>query len=163
MSDSSENLSEEPQEKRGAPGSRDTGSDEPSGGPSNRPSGEYKGDETVPNYGGEGQMPEGATEFTNSPPSDAKPATPPYEGRQTTAKPEGDSTKGSGGAEVGGGVKPVTDSDYKAKAPSETAGGATASPAQEQPASRAPETDKDDDMVDAPAHTPGTGRGEDKR
>ncbi|MCW2558975.1 MAG: hypothetical protein JWP55_2939 [Mycobacterium sp.] len=163
MSDPGENVNEESQEKRGAPGSRDTGSDEPSGGPSNRPSGEYKGDETVPNYGGEGQMPEGATKFTNSPPSDAKPATPPYEDRQTTAKPEGDSTKGSGGAEVGGAVKPVTDSDYKAKAPSETAGGATASPAQEQPASRAPETDRDDDMVDAPAHTPGTGRGEDKR
>jgi hypothetical protein len=32
-------LQEEPQEERGAPGSRDTGSDEPSGGPVDRPSG----------------------------------------------------------------------------------------------------------------------------
>ena len=31
---------EEPQSERGAPGSRDTGSDEPSGGPVERPSGE---------------------------------------------------------------------------------------------------------------------------
>jgi hypothetical protein len=32
-------LEEEPQEERGAPGSRDTGSDEPSGGPVDRPAG----------------------------------------------------------------------------------------------------------------------------
>ena len=31
-------------------GSRDTGSDEPSGGPVDRPSGTYKGDESVPAY-----------------------------------------------------------------------------------------------------------------
>jgi hypothetical protein len=34
-----EQLDEEPQNERGAPGSRDTGSDEPSGGPTDRPSG----------------------------------------------------------------------------------------------------------------------------
>jgi hypothetical protein len=34
-----EHLAEEPQYERGAPGSRDTGSDEPSGGPVDRPSG----------------------------------------------------------------------------------------------------------------------------
>lgn len=34
-----EQLDEEPQDERGAPGSRDTGSDEPSGGPADRPSG----------------------------------------------------------------------------------------------------------------------------
>ncbi len=33
-----EHLGEEPQEERGAPGSRDTGSDEPGGGPVDRPS-----------------------------------------------------------------------------------------------------------------------------
>jgi hypothetical protein len=162
MSNSDDHLNEEPQEERGAPGSRDTGADEPSGGPVDRPSDTYAGDETVPTYGG-ADMPEGATEFTSRPPNDVKAAAPPYEGRQTVAKPEGDSTKGSGGAEVGGGVKPVTDSDYKAEAPGQTAGGATASPADHQPASQAPETDRDPDMVDAPAHTPGTGRGEDKR
>ncbi|MEJ7744136.1 MAG: hypothetical protein WKF73_17285 [Nocardioidaceae bacterium] len=32
-------LDEEPQEERGAPGSRDTGSDEPAGGPASRPAG----------------------------------------------------------------------------------------------------------------------------
>jgi hypothetical protein len=35
-----EQLDEEPQSERGAPGSRDTGSDEPSGGPVDRPAGE---------------------------------------------------------------------------------------------------------------------------
>lgn len=34
-----EQLEEEPQHERGAPGSRDTGADGPSGGPSDRPSG----------------------------------------------------------------------------------------------------------------------------
>lgn len=34
-----EELEEEPQEERGAMGSRDTGSDEPSGGPADRPAG----------------------------------------------------------------------------------------------------------------------------
>ena len=32
-------VQEEPQSERGAPGSRDTGSDEPGGGPVNRPAG----------------------------------------------------------------------------------------------------------------------------
>jgi hypothetical protein len=32
-------LEEEPQDERGAPGSRDTGSDEPAGGPTARPTG----------------------------------------------------------------------------------------------------------------------------
>jgi hypothetical protein len=34
-----EHLAEEPQEERGAPGSRDKGSDEPAGGPVDRPVG----------------------------------------------------------------------------------------------------------------------------
>ena len=36
---SGEHLEEEPQEERGPEGSRDTGSDEPSGGPTDRPAG----------------------------------------------------------------------------------------------------------------------------
>ncbi|MBA2695320.1 MAG: hypothetical protein H0U62_05635 [Actinobacteria bacterium] len=36
---SSEHLKEEPQEERGPMGSRDTGSDEPAGGPVDRPAG----------------------------------------------------------------------------------------------------------------------------
>jgi hypothetical protein len=35
-----EHLEEEPQEERGPQGSRDTGSDEPSGGPVDRPAGD---------------------------------------------------------------------------------------------------------------------------
>ena len=34
-----EHLAEEPQDERGAMGSRDTGSDEPAGGPADRPAG----------------------------------------------------------------------------------------------------------------------------
>lgn len=36
---SGQHLEEEPQQERGAPGSRDTGSDEPAGGPVDRPAG----------------------------------------------------------------------------------------------------------------------------
>ncbi|CAN5515395.1 hypothetical protein BH18ACT8_BH18ACT8_07540 [soil metagenome] len=40
MSDTpGEHLAEEPQEERGALGSRDTGADEPAGGPADRPAG----------------------------------------------------------------------------------------------------------------------------
>jgi hypothetical protein len=147
----------EPEER----GSRDTGSDLPSGGPADRPSGTYKGDESVPEHD-EGEKLDFEAGFTTEKPRDVEPAVPPYEGRQKTAKP--DSGQGDeGGARTGGAVKPVSDADYKAGSPHDTPGGATASPAQEQPASQAPESDRDDDAVDAPAHTPGTGRAEDKR
>ena len=55
-----EHLTEEPQSERGPMGSRDTGSDEPSGGPSDRPAGTVKEgeDSTVdaqePQHGGPG-------------------------------------------------------------------------------------------------------------
>lgn len=99
-------LSEEPQEERGAPGSRDTGSDEPSGGPTDRPSGTYEGDETVPEHGAHGDAEATGSEKTEQPPTATEPAVPPYEGRQTTAKPEGDTTE-SQGARIGGAVKPT--------------------------------------------------------
>jgi hypothetical protein len=106
--------------------------------------------------------PDAATSDTDErPPSDAKPAVPPYEGRQTTAKPEGDQGEGQG-ARTGGAVKPETDSDYKSPPPQETAGGATASPADEQPAAQTSEGQRDDDAV-GPSHTPGVGKGERKR
>ncbi|MGV0792581.1 hypothetical protein [Mycolicibacterium sp. XJ1819] len=54
MTTSGDNPSQEPQEERGAPGSRDTGSDQPSGGPADRPSGTYRGDETVPDHSAHG-------------------------------------------------------------------------------------------------------------
>ena len=42
----SEQVEEEPQAERGAPGSRDTGSDEPEGGPVDRPSDDSEGGQT---------------------------------------------------------------------------------------------------------------------
>ena len=66
-----------------APGTRDTGSDEPSGG-EDRPSGTYRGDESVPQFSDD-DNPEIDTGFTNEPPQDVKPAVPPYEGRQSEA------------------------------------------------------------------------------
>ena len=52
-------------------------------------------------------------------------------------------------------------SQLQSPTPSETPGGATASAAQEQPASEVSETESDDEGV-GPTHTPGPGRAEDK-
>ena len=84
MSTPSEHVTEEPQEERGAPGSRDTGADRPSAGPADRPSGTYEGDESVPTYGDE-ENPEFDTRLTEQPPTDTEPAVPPYEGRKESA------------------------------------------------------------------------------
>lgn len=81
-----EQLTQEPQAERGGPGSgepgsRDTGSDRPSAGPSDRDSGKLddqaeSSDAEDPSiYGGTGELP----------PQDTKPAIPPYEGRSETA------------------------------------------------------------------------------
>ena len=94
-------------------GSRDTGSDLPSGGPADRPSGAYKGDESVPQHG-EAEKPDFETGFTTEPPRDVKPEVPPYEGRKTTAD-SGD--KSEAGAETGGATAPTTDTEYKSTAP----------------------------------------------
>jgi hypothetical protein len=66
MSDTpSEHLTEEPQEERGAPGSRDKGSPEPAGGPVDRPAGtsDADSDTTVdpqePQQGESPQLPTG--------------------------------------------------------------------------------------------------------
>ncbi|MEN3318425.1 MAG: hypothetical protein V7643_1826 [Mycobacterium sp.] len=161
MTGPSEHRTEEPQSERGEPGSRDTGSDEPSGGPADRPSGTYRGDETVPAHDEHGKPDAAASDTEDRPPSDTKPAVPPYEGRQTSAKPAGDQGEGQG-ARTGGAVKPEADSGYKSAAPGETAGGATASPGNEQPAAQTSEGQRDDDAV-GPSHTPGVGKGEQKR
>lgn len=161
MNTSGDHLSEEPQEVRGAAGSRDTGSDQPSGGPTDRPSGAYRGDESVPVHGDPGAAGHTGSEKTEAKPADTEPALPPYEGRQTTAKPAGEHTEGQG-AKTGGAVKPTPDADYKAPAPRGTPGGATAAPAAEQPASQGSESDRDDDRV-GPGHVPGVGKAEDKR
>ena len=97
-----------------APGTRDTGSDVPSGG-EDRPSGTVEGDESVPSHGNASEDPGFNTKFTNEPPHDVEPAIPPYEGRQTEAKSGGGA---STGANAGGATAPTTDP-----------GGATASPA----------------------------------
>jgi hypothetical protein len=77
-------------------GSRDTGSDQPSGGPADRPSDTYEGDESVPEHSESGK-PEFETGFTNEPPRDVESEKPPYEGRKTEGDPskEGAKTQGS--------------------------------------------------------------------
>ena len=67
-----------------APGTRDTGSDEPSGG-EDRPSGSYEGDESVPKLS-DPDNPDVDSRMTNQPPRDVKPETPPYEGRTDSGK-----------------------------------------------------------------------------
>jgi hypothetical protein len=115
----------------------------------------------VPQHTEAGKPGQTGAEKTTLPPSDAEPAIPPYEGRQTTAKP--DSGHGDDeGARTAGAVKPVTDAEYKDAPPQDTPGGATASPAEEQPAAQMPQSDRGDDMV-GPSHSAGTGRAEDKR
>ena len=137
--------------------SHDNSSDAPGRGSTGRPAGNVDADANPPlsdpnddtTYGGTGTLP----------PQDTGSAIPPYEGRQTSAQRTGESHKG--GANVGGAAGPVEDADYKAPAPSSTPGGATASPADEQPASEAPETDLDPDMT-GPGHVTGARRGENK-
>jgi hypothetical protein len=88
-------------------------------------------------------------------------AVPPYEGRRTTADVDGEEKAYRDGANVGGATGPVENANRAAPDPADTAGGATASPADEQPASDTPETDLDDDRV-GPAHQAGTPRAEDQ-
>jgi hypothetical protein len=137
------------------PGTRDTGSDKPSGG-EDRPSDSYQGDASVPQMS-DPENPGIETKFTNEPPGGVESALPPYEGRTTEGTPTAFSD--AQGAKVGGATGPAVDPEYKSPAPGQTPGGATASPADEQPARHAKETDTDDDMV-GPAHVPGSRRGE---
>ena len=140
-------------------GTRDTGEDLPQEGESGRPAGTVDPDANPPMsdpskqdvYGGTGALP----------PQDTGSAIPPYEGRTTGASPSDAGSAQVAGANVGGARGPVADDEYKSVAPEETPGGATASPADDQPAANMPETDLDDDGV-AEAHQPGTRRGEDR-
>jgi hypothetical protein len=128
-------------------GVRDTGEDTPEPPQEGRPVGTVDEDANPPmsdprasdTYGGTGELP----------PQDTGRAIPPYDGRK------------AGGANVGGARGPVTDADYKSPSPSDTPGGRSKSPADEQAASQMPESDRDDDRV-GPAHVPGAGRGESK-
>jgi hypothetical protein len=103
-------------------------------------------DDTV--YGGTGTIP----------PQDTGAAIPPYEGRQTSAKDIGAADDPS----TGGASRPEEDSEYRSPKRQDTSGGATASPADEQPASQGSETQSDEQGVEAPAQVTGTRRGEDK-
>jgi hypothetical protein len=140
-------------------GVRDTGEDTPEPQPEGRPVGTVDEDANPPmsdpsasdTYGGTGELP----------PQDTGQAIPPYDGRKESGAVPPASTEGAGGANVGGGRGPVTDSGYKSPSPSDTPGGRSKSPADEQPASQMPESDRDDDRV-GPAHVPGVGRGESK-
>jgi len=85
---------------------------------------------------------------------------PPYEGRKDAADPS-DESGTTADAGTGGASAPTDAGEMKSPEPADTPGGATASPSDEQPAADMPETDTDDDRV-GPAHTPGTGRAEDK-
>jgi hypothetical protein len=101
-------------------------------------------------YGGTGELP----------PQDTGSAIPPYEGRKEAGE-VAPSSQSTGDANSGGATGPVSDPDYKSASPAGTPGGSVKSPADEQPAAQAPESDLDDDRV-GPAHVAGTGRGESK-
>jgi hypothetical protein len=85
---------------------------------------------------------------------------PPYDDRQKSGAVDSEGTH-KAGANVGGATGPVEDSEMKATPKQDTPRGAEASPSDEQPASEMPEAELDDDRV-GPAHTPGTGQGQDK-
>ena len=133
-----EQLTQEPQAERGGPGSgepgsRDTGSDRPSAGPADRDSGTLD-DQADPSDAEDPAIYGGTGEL---PPQDTKPALPPYEGRHESSK----TNPRPGSGEAGGfGTKGETTPD----------------------ADKSPSEKKGDDGV-GPAHTPGTGRAEDKR
>ena len=132
-------------------GARDSGPDTPEQGRGDRPVGTVDEDANPPvsdpsasdTYGGTGELP----------PQDTGSAVPPYEGRQQGADVD---AQGGGGA-----TRPAANADFRSASPSDTPGGASKSPADEQPASEMPESDRDDDRV-GPAHVAGTGRGESK-
>ncbi|MFD0364820.1 hypothetical protein ACFQZZ_25565 [Nocardia sp. GCM10030253] len=96
---------EEPQSERGAPGSRDTGSDKVSGGPAQRPAGDLGHEETT---SAEGVDDDRKVEFTTTPGTDAEAPVPPYEGRKEAANEPGETATGQvGGADVGGATSPT--------------------------------------------------------
>ncbi len=89
--------------------------------------------------------------------SDSQAPIPPYEGRKTEASEEQATEKE--GARTGGATAPVSDSDMKAPDPADTERGATASPADEQPAAET-EDGESSAASTGPSHEPGTARGE---
>ncbi|WP_062990590.1 hypothetical protein [Nocardia anaemiae] len=96
---------EEPQSARGAPGSRDTGTDTAAGGQVERKPGHLGHEETTSAPGGDADK---QTEFTTEPPPDTESATPPYEGRKASANAPGETATGKvDDAEVDGATAPT--------------------------------------------------------
>lgn len=85
---------------------------------------------------------------------------PPYEGRKESAEPDQEGGSHREGVRVGGATGPVDDDRPKAADPSDTSGGRTASPAEEQPAEEMPDGASAEQGTDATAHVAGTPKGE---
>lgn len=96
----------------------------------------------------------------DSPDTEGK-TVPPYDDRKKGADVDSQDESTKDGAKTGGASGLVEDDESKAPDPAQTEGGATASPADEQPASEVTTTDTDPDVT-GPAHEKGTGRAEDK-
>lgn len=85
---------------------------------------------------------------------------PPYEDRKASAEPDQEGGTHREGARVGGATGPVDDDQFKAPSPSDTPGGRTGSPQDEQPAALMPDGSSAEDGVELGSHVPGTPRGE---
>ena len=85
---------------------------------------------------------------------------PPYEGRRESAAVDDQNKTVKGDAKTAGATGPVRDDEMKAPDPKDTIRGPNASPADEQPVDRMPESESSDPGV-GPAHVSGTQRGED--
>lgn len=88
-------------------------------------------------------------------------AVPPYEGRKESADPDQEGGSVRDGVRVGGATGPVDDDQPKAPDPSDTPGGRTASPGDEQPAADMPDGESAEQGDDSTSHQPGAARGED--
>lgn len=97
----------EPQEVRGEPGSRDTGSDTAAGGGTEREPGDLGHEETtsVPDEAAEREA-----EFTSEPAPGSEPPVPPYSDRKTTANEPGETATGTADdKKVGGATAPTAE------------------------------------------------------
>ncbi|MFC9361014.1 hypothetical protein ACFTZB_31120 [Rhodococcus sp. NPDC057014] len=141
-------LQEEPQSERGPKGSRDAGPDQAGTSQAGREQGSLDQEEvTSTAEPGRNPAPAGGS----LPPENAEPAIPPYEGRTTSTKegrPEHD--------------EHVDASGMQSPKPQDTPRGAVASPAEEEPAADAAESEGSDSGV-GPAHQGGIDKAEDKK
>lgn len=85
---------------------------------------------------------------------------PPYDGRKESAEPDQEGGTMRGGVRVGGATGPVSDDTFKAPSPSDTPGGRTTSPADEQPASEMPDGRSAEQGDATGSHVSGTPKGE---